>query len=325
MRAMEERAKWLGFALIVSLGCTTGTERPKKDANQENQKDAVFAIQDGFSTQDGRIDGEADAPPSCPPGEHLCGRGCVRDLPNEPDRGCRLGCGEPCPAPPMARAACTPQGTCTWDCMAPYRREGNQCVCQPRTCEMIGYECGAPDDGCGRPLDCGSCEFGARCMDGRCTCVPDEFEANDSHTSPRTFSALNDAEDPPDVVLQGNLHRSDDIDWYAFPIVDGGDGGNPRITVELSDIPEGSDYEMSAFYVCGDRTDNSRCVRGSPDNELGHGCRNPAAGNTRESVEIDTDCNRSLSTNDNGTLLVRVRAVMWGRSCSNYRLTIRVR
>jgi hypothetical protein len=223
----------------------------------------------------------------------------------------------------MGVAACAMDGTCTWTCEAPFRREGDRCVCTPTTCEAMGYECGAPDNGCGMTLDCGRCMDGATCTTGRCACTP-----NDSNTMPSAVGPrLNDADDPPDVVLNAvSLHTMRDEDWFSWPITDGSDGGNPRITVTLRNIPIGSDYELSAYYVCGDRTDNSSCAAGSPDNFVGRGCAGSASGATPETVELETDCDRGLlDANDDGTLLVRVRASTWATTCAPYEVVVRVR
>ncbi|MBX7190931.1 MAG: hypothetical protein K1X94_02680 [Sandaracinaceae bacterium] len=263
---------------------------------------------------------------SCPSGQHACGAGCVRDLANDPANGCRLGCGEPCPTPAMGTASCDMTGHCAWDCTPPYRRVGDTCECTPTTCEAIHYECGAPDNGCGMPLDCGACMDGAMCTTGRCACTPDTYETNDSNTTASPQGGLNDADDPPDVILSANIDEMRDEDWWSFPITDGTDGGNPRITVTLADIPIGSDYALSAYYVCGDRTDNSTCAIGSTDNYLGHGCAGSAAGSAPETVELETDCDRGiLNSDDSGTLYVRVTAPTWMSTCGPYRVTVRVR
>jgi len=262
---------------------------------------------------------------SCPSGEHACGAGCVRDLANDPANGCRLGCGEPCDAPDMGDAACDMAGMCTWMCEPPFRRMGDTCVCAATTCEAIGYECGAPDDGCGMPLDCGSCGGGATCTMGRCGCSPDMYEPNDSNTMATARPGLNDADDPPDVILSGNIDEMRDEDWWTFPITDGTDGGNPRITVTLRNIPIGSDYTLSAYYVCGGSEDNSTCSMGTPDNYVGNGCAGRVTGSGPETVEIETDCSRGLSADDSATLLVRVTAPTWMSTCGPYEVVVRVR
>ncbi|MBI5535884.1 MAG: CAP domain-containing protein [Deltaproteobacteria bacterium] len=45
--------------------------------------------------------------------------------------------------------------------------------CTPATCASRGAECGASDDACGNPLDCGTCsQPNASCNANKCTCAP---------------------------------------------------------------------------------------------------------------------------------------------------------
>lgn len=332
----------IGLLLALSsLGCANGEvgpgpdtggggggrdAGPTGDSGGSSMRDSGGGtMRDAGPVRDGGGGGRDSGTTSCPSGEHACGAGCVRDLANDPANGCRLGCGEPCDAPDMGDAACDMAGMCTWTCEPPFRRMGDTCVCTPTTCDTIGYECGAPDDGCGTPLDCGSCDAGAACTMGRCACTADPLEPNDSNTMPTVRSGLNDADDPPDVILAANIDEMRDEDWWSFPITDGTDGGNPRITVTLRNIPIGSDYALSAYYVCGDRTDNSTCAAGAPDNYLGRGCAGMVSGSGPETVELETDCDRTLSANDDGTLFVRVTAPTWMNTCGNYEVVVRVR
>jgi hypothetical protein len=332
MSVLVSRALPLVLATsALALGCADGERDPAPDARGGGAGDA------GRGFDAGEVDAALDAArlhvdagrdagmTSCPSGEHVCGTRCVRDLTNDPANGCRLGCGEPCAAPDMGVATCGMDGRCAWECEPPFRRMGDACVCAPTTCDALAYECGTADDGCGRRLDCGSCMGGATCLEGRCGCAADELEPNDSNTSPAMRSGLNDADDPPDVILTANIDEPRDEDWFSFPITDGTDGGNPRITVTLGEIPAGSDYALSAFYVCGDRTDDSTCARGAPDNFVGRGCAGSTSGSAPETVELATDCSRGLDSDDSGTLLVRVTAPTWSLTCGPYRVTVRVR
>jgi hypothetical protein len=40
--------------------------------------------------------------------------------------------------------------------------------CVPKTCADQGTECGFSMDGCGNPLDCGTCPAGLTCAKGVC-------------------------------------------------------------------------------------------------------------------------------------------------------------
>lgn len=59
---------------------------------------------------------------------------------------------------------------------------GPQVTCTPKTCADLAAACGSPDDGCGKPLSCGTCGSGFVCSSARTcvatqisTCSPDGF------------------------------------------------------------------------------------------------------------------------------------------------------
>lgn len=261
---------------------------------------------------------------ACASGQHRCGGGCIDDLPNEPENGCRYGCGEPCPTPPDGEAACDDSGTCTFACPPPFHRVGTECVCTPRTCTELGFMCGAPDDGCGSPLDCGSCTGGGVCMTGRCSCPLDEREPNDSRLSAPRLGSLTDSPDSSMTFDAFTLHSASDEDWFTVAVTDGGIDGNPIVTVDLSSIPSGTDYELGAYYVCASGTDASTCGAGAPDNMIGRGCSATSSGSPMIHLVINTECEH-LSTDDSGTLYVRVSSRRWTGVCAPYELSIAVR
>jgi len=258
----------------------------------------------------------------CPAGQHACGAGCIDDLADDPAVGCRLGCGEPCPTPTSGTSSCSAEGRCDFECAAPYHREGNDCVCAARTCASMMYECGAPDDGCGHVLDCGTCALGV-CLSGLCSCMPDAHEVDDTAAIAPTLGTYDDSTNPPPVTLTDyNLHTAADVDWTGYTIIDGADLGNPDITVTLSGVRADSAYQLSAFYVCNNGTDATTCAAGAADAEIGAGCT--AAPGTTSTVHLTTDCNY-LGLDDSGRLLVRVRASSWGAlACDPYHLTVEI-
>lgn len=261
----------------------------------------------------------------CDEGQHRCGGGCIDDLENLPENGCRFGCGEPCPTPPDGMAACDEAGLCTIGCAPPFHLEGTECVCTPNTCDDIGYTCGAPDNGCGTPLDCGACDGDGVCMDGTCSCPEDDREPNDSTLAAdgQPFLAqMNDADGTELTYREFNIAAPDDVDWYRFDVDDGSDGGAPVISVWLDDIPAGSDYDLSAFWTCDDGTPGEGCNSGATDREIGWGCSSNSSGTTSEFVEIDSWCGHTFG-GDPGVLYVRVTAPRWGGSCAPYSLRVR--
>ncbi len=66
--------------------------------------------------------------------------------------------------------------------------------CIPQTCEASGTECGPTDDGCGQPLNCGTCETDMLCQSGQC--VPDCGSATSAALQPAKSKALCVAKSP---------------------------------------------------------------------------------------------------------------------------------
>jgi len=282
---------------------------------------------DGGDDADG---GEADAgggggdagPPDCPDGQHVCGGGCIDDLENVPDNGCRFGCGEPCPTMMGGSAGCSEDGACTFECDPPFELVGEACVCAPMTCDDLGFMCGAPDDGCGMTIDCGTCAEGD-CVDGACSCPPDGREPNDTQAS---APDIGDASDAPDTNLvfadMFSLHSEMDEDWFTIDVSDDFDAGNPQIRVTVRDIPTGDDYDLAAWYLCDAGGDDHSCNAGGPDSTIGRGCIATSSGSTPETVEISTECS---STDESGELLIRITAERVTGECANYELEVDVR
>ncbi len=246
-------------------------------------------------------------------GQHRCGGGCIDDLENDPANGCRFGCGDPCPTPPDGASSCDMAGLCTFECPVPFHREGTECVCTPRTCDELGFTCGAPDDGCGSPLDCGSCGGDGVCVEGTCACGADEHEPNDSSLAAAVIGSMTDAPDSHATFETFNIDAADDEDWFRISVDDRFDFGNPQVTVTLDDIPAGSDYDLSAWYTCNGGGDEG-CTVGSP-------CTGRASGSIQEMVSFGTSCGGS---DDDGTLWIRVTSSRWGGSCSPYTLDVDV-
>jgi hypothetical protein len=304
----------------VSLGCAGGGEVTGGDGGRRDGGSADGATDTG-AHDSGRRD---SAVIMCPTGEHACGGGCVEDQPNEPENGCRFGCGEACPTPADGVPSCNSAGACDFACEAPFHRDGANCVCAAATCDDLGYECGSPDNGCGMPLDCGTCASGM-CLMGVCGCTPDPHESNDGSAAATRGAELDDSADPDVSLSDYTIDEATDTDWLVFHIVDGTDGGNPRINVRLSGVPVGSDYDLAAFFACDTGSDASTCNTGTTlDSVIGHGCVSSHAGSVEETVEIASDCSH-ISLDDPGSLYVRVTAPTWGGSCAPYQLTIMVR
>jgi hypothetical protein len=286
---------------------------------------------DAGSTDDGGFDAapfDAGPPPmrdaGCPSGTHECGTSCTPDGPNETTTGCRLGCGTACPEPAMfGMAVCTSEGRCAIECTPPAMLLDDTCVCEPLTCGA--RECGTPLDGCGGMLECGACGTGSTCTpEGMCVCTPDEAEPNGNRATAFRIGPFDNSRDGTTTFTAFAIEDTRDEDWFIATVTDGSDGGNPVLELELSGIPEGSNYDLSAFYVCAEGTDATSCSAGMSDAEIGRGCSSASTGTTSELIRLETDCEH-LSTDDDGDLFVRIRPVDDAATCDPYTLRISVR
>jgi hypothetical protein len=312
------RLRWLlVLSPLLAFGCAEGGG-PGDGGRLDGGGGTDAPPGDAPRTDGGRPDGGTV---SCPTGQHACGTGCIADLANDPTNGCRLGCGEACVAPTMGTPSCTAGGTCDFTCPSPFRRMGDGCVCMPMTCTDLGFECGSPDDGCGTPLDCGGCGAGT-CVMGRCGCAADMHEPNDGNSTATPHpGSYDDADDPDVTITDYNLDAMDDSDWIRFTVVDGFDGGNPRMTVTLDNVPVGADYDLAAYFVCDSGGDSSSCNLGTVDDFLGRGCADRSMGTGISRVEIASECS---GIDENGVLYVRVTPRSF-EGCGNYRLQLNIR
>lgn len=159
---------------------------------------------------------------------------------------------------------------------------------------------------------------------GHCGCDADGHEPNDGNSTATVHPGDYADSDDPDITLSGyNLDAMDDTDWIRLHVVDGFDGGNPRMTVTLDNVPVGADYDLAAYYVCDSGGDNGSCNAGTPDDMLGRGCSDATVGTGISTVEIASDCT-GLGIDDDGTLYIRVTPRSF-EGCGDYRLQINIR
>jgi hypothetical protein len=135
------------------------------------------------------IDGDGCCPPGCEDDSDCsagaeCGNGvveagelCDGDCPTSCDDGnacttnqrfgspdqCNVSCSTTRIQTCQSGDGCCPAG-CSFDV-------DSDCNCTPSTCQQLGVECGAADNGCGMPVDCGGCPGGKVCAAG--VCEPD--------------------------------------------------------------------------------------------------------------------------------------------------------
>ena len=305
-------ARMLAIASVCLWGCASGTSGDDAATGDTSMPREDTGVADTSSV-------------SCGAGQHACGGGCIDDLANAPENGCRLGCGEPCPVPPDGAASCDASGMCTFGCEPPFMLVGTMCVCEPMTCAELDAMCGAPDDGCGSPIDCGACDAGGTCTDGRCSCPEDSREPNetfgDADGQPVLFDIPN--EDWSMEYSMFGMHAASDVDVFRFTVADSGlFNPEPLVRVDLTSIPTGANYDLAAYYVCNSGGNSTACQIGAPDNAIGVGCKSTSAGTAADTVEVDVECDNGTSTDDSGTLYIRVTAPTHGGMCAPYRLAI---
>lgn len=319
---MNMRATYI-FTLVCILSACSDTVPSTGDGSVDGG--LTDAARDGMT-----LDMARDMGRTCNTGEHLCGTTCTADHANTPDVGCRLGCSDACLAPPAhAVGSCSEAGACDFVCSGDvsstdndnWTRDGDHCTCAPVSCTTMGAVCGTPDDGCGMPLNCGTCGASSMCMAGQCICDADGAEPNETLGTPH---AIGDFNDSPGVTmdLSFNISSATDTDWFSASVSDAGFDGNPIVEVSLDGIPSGSNYDLAAYYACDSHGDSSTCDSGATDNTIGHGCVSASGGSLGEAVVINTECDGTST--DDGTLFIHVSAPAWVNTCASYALHIDV-
>ena len=310
------------LSLVVSavcffVACSDPPAEPGSDGGTDASTDA--------GRSDASIDmGRRDMGTGCLSGTHLCGSTCIDDHSNDPSIGCALGCDGPCASgPEHSTATCNEDGLCDFRCDAPWVRQFDQCTCTPVTCESLHATCGAPDNGCGVALSCGSCGTNEMCVDGACACTADPNEPNNTASTARAVGSFNDSDDDTRTYTNNNLHSATDGDWFSFGVVDGNDFGDPHITVTLDSIPLGSNYDLELYFACGPGGDASTVEDCSAYSDgSGHdGCASRNSGTTREIATIIAHC---ATSSEDGTALVHVVPATWVNTCNNYSLNVYV-
>lgn len=271
---------------------------------------------------DGDDSGDDDEIAACDDGEHDCDGLCVPDGDDDPETGCRRGCGDPCEAPEGAVATCDEAGGCAFECVPPFVADGGGCACVPRTCEDAGATCGGVDDGCGATLDCGGCGDGQTCEDNGCTCPADAAEPDDAMAAATDLGEMSDRGLSVAVVDDRTLHHDLDEDWYRVTVHDAFDFRNPSMRVELAGIPADAEYDLGAFYVCdSDADEGADCEDGVASDVVGRGCTSTVPGESTEEVRLHASC---PGRDESGVLLVRVSASRIGLACEPYLLRVSV-
>jgi len=150
-------------------------------------------------------------------------------------------------------------------------------------------------------------------------CDPDKYEPNDTPSSAKDLGSFTDDPDS-DQSLELSITSGSDVDFFRLDVKDRGIGGDPVVTVNA---PEG--YEVTTWFSCltGNPPSDFACSRGETVTEKDirptPGCKTIAPSG---SVVSSTDC--SGTSDDDGTVLVRVRRIDTGQTCSNYSIAVQV-
>lgn len=161
------------------------------------------------------------------------------------------------------------------------------------------------------------CTTNDRCVAGVCQgeAPSDEFEENDTSGDAASLEATTDASDYPQGTIEAQLFPEDDVDFYQFVDTDTF-GGLLFPKVELSNIPEGSDYDLCAFISCvsGEEGAEATCETGTAARfEDMSGCCSNLDGDSGEEVRIGPSCPGS---DDSVNVLIRVRRVSGASACA---------
>ncbi len=160
-------------------------------------------------------------------------------------------------------------------------------------------------------------------------CAPDEDEPNDTVAEATSLGAIQDdgeLQQPdavPNKVFKGfSTHVAGDVDWYTIDVRDTGLAGNPEISVIV-----GKGHEATAFWSCTNGpVESVRCVPGTtvtddPDLPSTRGCVTIApSAEVPPQLSMQIEC--SGTSNDSGTLRIRVKRTAPTDTCERYTLAV---
>jgi len=143
-------------------------------------------------------------------------------------------------------------------------------ACVPLTCTDLGATCGAPSDGCGHVLDCGTCTAPQGCHDGRCVVVYYVVPGSAGDGSSWN-NALPTVQDGIDRADPGNEV------WVAAGIFSSTDSYTPVVTLKEGVAAYGgfagtevnrADRDLTSFESVLDGQNQNRVVVGASNATL---------------------------------------------------------
>ena len=154
------------------------------------------------------------------------------------------------------------------------------------------------------------------CVLGQCEGMPiqDAFEHNDSKTTASQLGESKDDMDWDDDAKQvwASLYGPGDVDWFQYTAKDTF-WGKIRPRADLTNVPDGSTYEICLFMVCdnGEPIELKSCFAGEESTSADglDGCC------ASDSAQLELNCEGS---SDDGVVYVRVSHVSGPWACDNY-------
>lgn len=158
-------------------------------------------------------------------------------------------------------------------------------------------------------------------------CVTDTTEPNESAAAATSLGQIRDDDEigqgatapPKKIDRTFSTHDGADVDWFVVDVLDTGLGGNPQLSVIVSD-----GHEATAFWSCTQGTTKAvacglgTAVTDDPDRSE-RGCRS-AKGSASPQLTMAIECDGTST--DNGRLHVRVKKTTPATTCERYRLVI---
>jgi len=149
-------------------------------------------------------------------------------------------------------------------------------------------------------------------------CVGSPADVHEPNGTSGTAKYLGNTKDTtkfPKGAIQGYLFGTDKTDWYKYTVEDKV-GGNVEPKVVLSQIPNGSNYDLCAYFTCDSTTKGVTCETGSSATYGGlKGCCSTKSSNSKETVKLNVNCS---GWDDGGTVHVRVTRISGGNTCDKY-------
>ncbi len=151
-------------------------------------------------------------------------------------------------------------------------------------------------------------------------CEPDPAEPDNGAATATSLGEFSDSQKTTQELTIHSLHDASDEDWFLLEVDDTFDLSNPEPEVRVTGLGANDTYEVAAWYTC-DSGGGVECVDGTADDTFGPGCAASGSGEEGVLMELKSKCD---GTSEDGTMLVRIRALQHSGSCAPYVVRFRV-